>query len=379
MLSRLLKSLVLGVFVSSALVAVAPIAAAGSTYTVHLDGLPPAGEPWSFLRMFPSSLKVHKGDVVNFAWNGTDTPHTATVVPSADAEAWRAANQGPGGPYEFVILDTAAGGDDGDVILNPAAVNPGDPTCGSPGTPCSFNGSGVTNSGFQFSDPNAEPSFSVKMNAPVGTYSFLCLVHEGMEIPVKVVGASIHIPSPANVDGRAANELAASIATDGPVADAQAQNVGRVPRPDGSTRWVLSAGGFANQLTANEYPDGTTKVHVGDHVRFNGNLEIHTATFPAGAFETVPFVQPVCEVAGADTPAGSPADCADPSEFQLNLNPKVLAPTVKHDLSSNTAFRSSGLLVPGGSRTFTAKVPGLYTFICLVHGPEMESTIRVRA
>jgi hypothetical protein len=38
---------------------------------------------------------------------------------------------------------------------------------------------------------------------------------------------------------------------------------------------------------------------------------------------------------------------------------------------------NSGLLVAPGSATFVAKATGVYTMVCLVHGPEMQTTITV--
>jgi len=50
---------------------------------------------------------------------------------------------------------------------------------------------------------------------------------------------------------------------------------------------------------------------------------------------------------------------------------------VKNTLTSPLAFRNSGLLAWGTSHTFIAKQPGIYRFVCLVHGPQMSGTIRV--
>ena len=107
--------------------------------------------------------------------------------------------------------------------------------------------------------------------------------------------------------------------------------------------------------------------------------EIHTATFPKSSVKDPAnaLIQSFCERPGADTPAQSPADCSDPSKFELVFNPAVLAPTKKNTLNDPTAFRNSGLLVPGVAATFLAKKPGTYTFVCLVHGSEMTSKIKV--
>src|SRR5689334_21561022 len=117
-----------------------PIAqAAPDTFRLQLDAKPPAGEPWSFLRFFPDgTLKVHQGDTVDAAWGGVGTPHTATAVPLGNAAAWRANNQGPGGPqnpstfpWALQVPDTTVGGDDNEVDLNPAVAAPSDPSCGT--------------------------------------------------------------------------------------------------------------------------------------------------------------------------------------------------------------------------------------------------------
>ena len=138
---------------------------------------------------------------------------------------------------------------------------------------------------------------------------------------------------------------------------------------------------FANNVSANEYPDKAVKVHVGDRVRFMGMPEIHTATFPKSAIgdPKYAFLQTFCEQVGADVPAQSPADCSDPTKFETVVNPLAAGPTKNMKLGDPSAFRNSGLLVPGTNGTFLAKKPGTYTFICLVHGPEMSSKIKIVA
>lgn len=320
---------------------------------------------------------MHAGDVVDFAWAGTDTPHTATLVPSDDPEAWRADNQGQGGTFQDPIPDSVVGGDDGDLIENPAVVAPTDPTCGTEATPCSFDGTSVVSSGFQFSNPSAEPSFFATVDAPVGTYSFLCLLHPGMEDQLKVVADATTIPAPAAVTAKAAKQLAKSIKVDGAAADLQAQTVAVGVTRNAHTKVFINAGGFSNQVSANEFPDNPISVHVGDRIVVSGTGEIHTATFPKKSFKTTPFIVPDCEQPGADTPAQSPADCADPTQFELVLNAKAFRPTTGNKLKDPSAFVNSGLLVVPLRSTFIAAKPGRYTFVCLVHGPEMSGVIKV--
>ena len=382
MRSRVTTSLLALAMIGTAIVSGAPhaVAVGGQTYRVQVDAMPPVGEPWAFLRFFPGpGLQVHQGDGLSFEWAGTDTPHTATLVPSAHPNAWRGTNQGPGGAYEDPIPDVAVGGDDPGLVENPSVVFPSDPSCGGQGNPCSFTGSSVVSSGFQPSNPAAEPSFHVLVNAPVGTYSFLCLLHPGMQVRLRVVPQSTSIASPAQVDHRAARQVRRTTRIDGEAADVQAQTVGTANIGGGVTRFLVSAGGFSNGVTANEYPDNPIRVHVGDRVQFHGTGEIHTATVPAGAASRVPFTITECEVPGPDTPASSPFDCADPSQFRVALNAKAVLPSANIGLrQGHRRFVNTGLLAGPIRHTFLARQPGTYTFVCLVHGPEMESTIVVK-
>jgi len=380
MLGRVARvALVIGLVGVTVGAAAPGVFAAAQTYTVNVDGQPPTGEPWAFLHFFPNTqLSVHQGDVIDFAFAATDTPHTATLTPSADPEAWRSTNQGTGGPFETEVPDSATGGDDQSVVLNPSVGFPSDPTCGTSGNPCSFGGSNVVNSGVQFPNPAAQPSFFVAVNAPVGTYSFLCLLHPGMEVPLNVVASGTAVPSPDEVSATAAKQLKKATNTDGKTADAIAQTVKIVHTTTGDI-YKVHAGGLSNNVSANEYPDKPVKVHTGDQIRFIGMPEIHTATFPKSSVKDPAnaLIQMFCEQPGADTPAQSPADCSDPTKFELVFNPAVLAPTKKLTLNDPKAFRNSGLLVPGVVASFVAKKPGTYTFVCLVHGPEMTSKIKV--
>jgi len=373
--------LVCALVLAQALLAV-PGANAGTApvYKVQLDGLPPKHDNWSFLRYFPRTITVHRGAVVEAAWAGAGAPHTATMVPEANADTWRQQNQDPGDPYAFVVPDSAVGGDDSENVVNPAAAFPSDPTCGSEaGNACAFDGTSVVNSGFMFGDPSNEPSFFVKMDAPVGTYSFLCLVHPGMEMTVNVVGKGQAVPTPSQIQAKATTQFAKATNVWGPAADFQAQQVVSGPVDGGHTSYTLWAGGFSHNVSADEYPDKPLTIHVGDKVQFLGNYEIHTATIPASSIGTVPLITTQCEVPGPDTSATSPADCSDPTKFQIAFNNEAVVPSASSTLTDPTAFVNSGLLSAPSSTTFVADAPGTYTVICLVHGPAMSTTIKVAA
>src|SRR5437588_4850749 len=173
------------------------------TYRVQLDAYPPQGEPWAFLKLFPSDyLSVHQGDVVNASWRGLDTPHTATFVNTAHIDQWRGQHQQPGGDY--AVIQPEPGNDEPGTVINPAVLGPSDPSCGTELNPCPFDGTAVVNSGLNSPNPQSQPSFFVTVNAPVGQYAMLCLLHPGMQIPLMVFSSGSDIPSPSEAAAKAA-------------------------------------------------------------------------------------------------------------------------------------------------------------------------------
>jgi plastocyanin len=373
-------------FVATFALTLPPVAQADtSTYTVQLDAKPPAHEPWSYNRIFPGDVTVHQGDVIDAAWAGDEAPHTATFVPTTDPVAWRRDNQKIGDDYTFVEPDSFFGGDDGEQQMNPRALLPTSISCGDATTPCSFDGSSIVNSGFQFSDPSSEPSFFVRMDAGPGDYTFLCLVHRGMQIKVTVAAPESTIPSPADVQATAADQVAAATQTDGGRADEQAQSVAVRTLSHGRHLYRISAGGWSNGVSADEFLDHGLTMHVGDRLRVRGRPEIHTATFPASS-DAIPLVLTECEQPGPDAPATSPADCGDPHRFEVVFNPTAVGPTSSTSLRDVNAFVNGGLITANGAVpdasgpaavTFVALKPGTYTLVCIVH-PGMTTKLRVK-
>jgi plastocyanin len=308
--------------------------------------------------------------MIEAAWRGAGAPHTATFI-AGDPDEYRAAN-------DVFIPEVPVGlGDDGDVIGNPAVFGPSDPTCGAVDNPCEFNGTDPVNSGVQFSSLGSQPSFFAEVTAPAGEYSVICLLHPGMQAGLTVAADDETIPSPADVAATAAQQVQRAKTKHGPRADAEAQIVTATRVGGGITRYTMNAGGFFKQVSANEFPAAGIAMEKGDRLRVVGVPEIHTATFPADSIETVPFIITQCEVAGPDTPAASPADCAAPQDFQAALNPQAVAPTASNLLRNPERFVNSGLFVGDASYTFEAKKSGVYTMVCLVHGAGQATTVTV--
>jgi len=60
------------------------------------------------------------------------------------------------------------------------------------------------------------------------------------------------------------------------------------------------------------------------------------------------------------------------------FNTKAIVPTATDRLVRSRRFVNSGLLSYGTDHNFVAARPGTYTFVCLVHGPQMSDTVVVR-
>jgi plastocyanin len=61
------------------------------------------------------------------------------------------------------------------------------------------------------------------------------------------------------------------------------------------------------------------------------------------------------------------------------FNNQAVAPTPSNELSDPAAFVNGGLISTGQSSTFRAVAPGTYTMVCLVHGPQMSTTVTVKS
>lgn len=365
-------------------------------YAVQLDGASPAGHMWSFMRFFPSTLAVTQGDTVTFTSAAPPgAPHSVTLVPTTDAHQWRADNQGAGGMWAPFVPDTAVGGDDDQLDFNPLAATPtfaiaGKAPCGTTDAPCTFDGSGIVNSGALFGNPAAPPTFTVQIapNTPPGQYTVLCLLHPGMEMTLTVLPVNSTVQSPAQATDRGQAELQHALTVDAPAAERIVQQVHRSRIKHGHVRVSIHAGAVVNGASVAEFRDRRVVVHKGDRIRVLGSPEIHNLAFPVRKVIDWPFIVTQCEAPGADVPAASPADCDSPQQFQAAFNPKVVSATASRGLRKGQVVTSGvltspnvadGMVVPFRERhTFIARERGRYHGMCNVHGAMMNIVIRVK-
>jgi plastocyanin len=111
---------------------------------------------------------------------------------------------------------------------------------------------------------------------------------------------------------------------------------------------------------------GSVTVHVGDTITWKANShEIHTVTFLAG--QAMPEL-----LIGSPTGSASPLQFNPLAAFQV---PQVLVPY------NGTTYVNSGVMStdPGQVKTFslTFTTPGVYPYVCVVHGMMMSGEVRV--
>src|SRR2546422_965646 len=195
------------------------VPAGPQTFTVSVDGKSPSYN-LAADAYFPSALKVHPGDAIQFkeVWSGE--PHTVTFGTLVDRSAAAPPSIFPKGRGDAVqsaaqpcFLDTGA-----------PPVNAACPKVPQP----PFSGlQTFYNSGW-LADGS---TFSMAMSATIGpgTYTFRCLVHPGMSGEVDVVASGQAIPGPAEVTAAGAAQLALAVQAQippVPVPRAQAVNGG---------------------------------------------------------------------------------------------------------------------------------------------------------
>ncbi len=385
---RVLASAIGAVFALGLLAAPAVAVSPPITITADNPAAVPAGHLWTFNDFFPRTLSVHQGQTIELAIAGF---HTATLLPAGVT-----ANQGIRalGLVQPDPDDTTRNPNGTThTILNIPAAFPVPGGCGAPTTPCSFTGAAPVSTGAPLAGP--VPPTDVQINAPVGAYRIICLVHPGMKAWLNVVPNSVPATTPTQAAHRAASEVAADLAEGW--AAYNAANVHRSFVNDGIRTWVMSAGTGS--------PDGRVAIdemlpavqHVGAHDRVKwvsrSPNEIHTVTFPTD-FHT--DMLPVCEAGAADTPATptvfpptSPLDftCGGPPvEFENGggngvshvTSPSTVADSgvIASDAASDVLGISDSAFHTSWTASFRGAASGTYTYVCQVHDG-MEGTIVV--
>ena len=332
---RILKSVIVAALVITTLAGLATsltsVRAAGkATYNVIV------GTDTSYgietLAFFPQTLKVHKGDTVNFQFRGfhnvrfDQKPLQLVVVSDIDGKKLPEFNPA-------ILFPTAKSGDS-----FKAGVNSGIAVLVSPGG----------------------PAFSLVMDADTGTYNYICDVHPGMVGTIAVVDDNTAIPSPDEIDKANQDGVAGAIG-DGDKAILSALKK-FTPDVKGDTLQVsagLQEGGTA---VTRFYPEDAT-ITVGQSVTWTvpGGFDIHTVNFPLAKTGRIDIFAPTMD--SKKNLHGLITDAANPS--------------VKSGAEfTGDGSATSGILAPTQSFTLKFTKPGVYAYYCAVH-PTQFGTIEV--
>jgi plastocyanin len=343
---------------------------------------------------------VEQGQVVTFTSEGF---HTATLLPAnSDVHAWAQDNvHGVGKPWSLLTSDPddtdrdpGGGPDTPSLKANNAAAFPSSFLCGDSGNPCSYDGSGVLNSGIPQQGPL---SFSVTVNADVGdTIWVICLIHPHMRLRMKVVDVG-EGATQAEIDSFA-DEMAAKDADEAKALHTKLNNRQSKHRAGGKTVWDAWAGYDTHHLVLYAMYPAKLNVRRGDTVRFHFAqmiFEDHTATFPASKARPVannsfvPSCDPDGDVIGGeeDTPPDDPNFICSGGidQVELDVQPRF-AYEQGNGTFNRTDYENSG--VRGASAAFPndnawdlkfARTSGRqpFKYICLIH-PFMQGKVAVR-
>jgi plastocyanin len=258
---------------------------AAKTVTAYAGG----GENGIAVNVFrPDHITVNFGDTVEWL-NPYEEPHTLSYL-----------LDGP--PPEDVAAP-----------LNPDAA-------------ISFDGSEAYSSGFFVKDQSVSVTFTA-----VGEFTFICIIHPGMEVDVTVVGPGTETPD--GIDEAAAEATLEAGINKGQRAIDRFTVPGPVANDDGQKTWTVRTGPAVefegSTVDVMKFFPAEVNIGTGDTVNWSNDYAVpHTITFFAGP--PPPDFSPFATVAPADgvfdpgemisAIIGTDTPFAETSEFSLTFN-----------------------------------------------------------
>ncbi len=388
---------------AGALVAVAVIgslfvpgaAKAAETYTIEVgQSFFEEGLPGFSARMYPGHVKLHSGDTIVFTNGG------AGLIPNGDyPQRYLGENFTKlGDPLFFLTSDP----DDGEraVKINEAVFSEGE--CGAAENPCVWTGKeselvlpGATEYGRMHVTVEATPGTTLWAASSPGT-------DINGNLRVDVVAPNEAASTQEQLDARAA-ELKSKDREDAFALHSR-MNSKRTSHVTASGQkvydvFVGAAGGPISIFAS--YPK-RIRVPLGARVQYHfmEEIEPHTATFggaKARNLEQNGFM-PACDPDGdtgtsPDLPATfseTEPPCADMSQFEVDVDERVVYETGNNRVSGNSDLENSGLKVPTfpdqqsfDSTPWTVKMAAKssdkgFKYICLIHGGFMGGRVVVK-
>jgi len=283
------------------------------------------------LTFAPQSIQVHRGDTIMWHFASFHNVHFASA------------------PAELITVTDVNGQPTpqiNPVVAFPTIQNGAD-----------YQG-GDANSGIPVGE-NAFLTFSLVIDLPPGTYSYVCDIHPGMIGTIIVVEDDVEIPSPAEVAEQGQTELSQMFQA--AAAAGEQLLAGASTAVENSTFNVTVGSGDTGRVTINQFTSPVAVIQAGQSVTWTNpanGIEPHSVTSTAfQGEEFIPLMQ----------------DGAPPV---IAVGPALLGNTQSGAEVAQGDVFNSGLFNPGQSFTLIFKDPGVYPYICVIH-PGMNGVVVV--
>jgi plastocyanin len=393
----------------------------GAALVVGVDHADPAnqnpaqGRVFEYTTFFGRDISVHSGAVVDFQAAPGSFHIVGLTSNEAKARAVYAIGygdtedaKGPNGAVKMVFgpsnYPVTGGSLHGGGTVDFSKPN-GPPDCGVSAIgekPCTFKGGqdveiAGPNPGFNAKGAPAPVDWNIAIDAPVGTYHFICFLHPGMSGTLHVVPANQRVTTQAQVNKRAAAQFAAD-RTAALAKEKERNQVVWTGGAPGTRTYVFHVGASAagEEVAIDEmFPNTKTlkgqalDIVRGDRVKFllddphnvhtvyfhdTGNSPLDNAVsfvgFDCGNSYQNPGPKPCIEP--GEQPPG-PELIGDPGNGPPGTLLKVPAPTSVAAIPDAGMFAGVGYNVAGALTHWSARTsangtqPGLYTFHCTIH------------
>lgn len=382
----------------------------GSVYGIEL-GMFPEGVKAEILRMFPSSLRVHPGDILHFTNELGTLPetgvHLTALLPADTAPDEWFAQQGrvPDGPWAWLTRDPDEETKRGPYALkgNNRNIFPSDQQCGeTQSNPCPFDGSGdavdgVVSSGIGWG-LESDLDFWVEVTAPAGTTLWaVCPFHPTLRTRIDVIAPGEAASDPVVLEQRQKTDVERATLQAKALHDRLKDRAVSRRLPNGTKRWNAWVGPEVEDIfLVGMYPRKLV-IGEGDTVRWNREglrTEGHTVSFPLGDALDIHNVwyEMKCDLDGdsGDQPdsdaAPLPPFCPGASlQLEQDIHHSFAFPSGNGAYWGARDFETSGLIGPWAgipNAPMTLRFPyrspaGGYTYACMLH-PTMRGKVIVK-
>ncbi len=334
------------------------------------------------MRFLPSRIRVHRGDSITF----TGEFHTATALPVGTKPGpWINSHARHFGQTYFFL---AADDEPHTTIFNPRVIYP--KGCSRSGS-CTYNGKSLVNSGLL---GLVTPKTTMKINAaPGSSFWVICLVHPQMQMHVRVVRASTHIRTQAQINA-SVKRLVRRATANATALWSKLNHQHSHTTPSGKRVIDAYAGFDTKHLELFGMFPKVLNIHKGQTVEWHFNqirFEPHSVVFPAKTAQQISTgPPPMCEKnnGSGDVPANQNFTCPAGSHgpIEIELDPRILQQGGNGQLTSTTDYENSGARggfdIPNHKPyflTFPVSSPkGGFRYACGVHGLMMSGFVKVR-